>query len=85
MNNKAWINYFVDLGLVVGFVVCGITGIIKWPGLLKAFEVSRASIPISNITTMHDYSGALILMLAIVHVWLHLGWMISMTKRLFKR
>jgi hypothetical protein len=42
MNRKD-INYNIDMAMLLSFILCGITGIIKWPGLIHFFgtELSK--------------------------------------------
>jgi cytochrome b subunit of formate dehydrogenase len=85
MANKARINYWVDVGLVVAFVISFVTGIIKWPGLFRTLGLSYSGLPMLLISTLHDYSGLAMILLVLLHIILHFKWMISMTANLFRK
>jgi len=85
MVKKARINYWVDVGLVVAFVISLVTGIIKWPGLFRTLRLSYAGLPMNLISKAHDISGLAMGLLVLLHIILHFRWMINMTKNLFKR
>lgn len=85
MVKKARINYWVDVGLVVSFIISLITGIVKWPGLFRDLGLSYAGLPMNLISKAHDISGLAMGLLVLLHIILHFSWMINMTKNLFKR
>ena len=85
MATKARINYWVDVGLVIAFIVSMVTGIIKWPGLFRAIGLSHKALPMYEISTAHDISGLAMVVLVLLHIILHFKWMINMTKNIFKR
>jgi hypothetical protein len=74
-------NYAIDMLILVSFLVCAVTGFIKWPGFLGSLGLSSMVLPMRQITTLHDWSGLLMVTLIAVHFILHLGWLIAMTKR----
>ncbi|MFW9942492.1 MAG: DUF4405 domain-containing protein [Candidatus Thorarchaeota archaeon] len=77
------LNYFIDIGLLISFILVLITGILKSPLLNFTRTLNYTSF--SLLMTLHDWSGLFLLILAIFHVILHLKWMIAMTKRLFSK
>jgi hypothetical protein len=83
--NKSRINYWVDVGLVVAFIVSLVTGIIKWPGLFRALGLSYAALPMFLISKTHDISGLAMGVLVLLHLILHFNWMVLMTKNLFRK
>ena len=71
MNNLK-INYLINIGLTISFFVCFITGLIKWPGLIKIIGTSAYKIlHIENISLFHDWSGLVMGLLVLVHLVLH--------------
>lgn len=78
--NRAKLNYFVDLGLLVSFLLVFITGVIKFKnfGLYKSFNFA-------GINTIHDWSGIALGIFALLHLILHWNWIISMTKSFFNK
>lgn len=82
--NKTILNYWIDVGLAISFFICFITGLIKWPGLIKLIGVSTyRTLSFSNISMLHDWSGLIMGLLVLVHLVLHWGWIVVMTKRIF--
>jgi len=79
------VNYFIDLGMAVAFVLLFVTGIIKFPGLLPFLGISYAGLPMNQITMIHDRSGVVLGVLIIIHFLLHFKWMRAKTLSLFKR
>jgi hypothetical protein len=80
---RAWVKYWVDIGILISFIIAGITGIAKMPQLLPKLGLS-----ISTIITMswlHDWAGVAMVVLAAIHVALHWKWIVAMTKRLWVR
>ena len=78
---KLKINYIIDVAMLIAFFACGVTGILKLPGL---------AIPVSDgaflaITALHDWSGVVSLALILAHVVLHIKWFASATKTLFAK
>jgi hypothetical protein len=80
---RAWINYWIDAGLLVSFILAGVTGIIKLPVLLSKLNLSVGTIIFLSV--LHDWSGVVLVVLSGVHVVLHWNWIVAMTKRLWVR
>ncbi len=83
--DKAKLNYIVDLGLIVSFLAAFITGLIKFPGLLRSLGVETAGIPFREISRLHDWSGLVMGILVLVHIALNLSWLVAMTKKYLKK
>lgn len=82
--NKAKMNYFIDIGLGVSFFVCFITGLIKWPGLIKLIGTATyRNLNSKSISMLHDFSGLAMGILVIIHLILHWKWIVYMTKHIF--
>jgi hypothetical protein len=74
------ISYILNIILGISLLVVLITGIIKLP-LFDLYEHSRGGF-ISNV---HDISGVIFSILAIIHLLLHLKWYIAITKNFLKK
>jgi hypothetical protein len=79
--SKNFRNYIIDMAILATGVLCGITGIIKWPGLAASLGLSYQSLPMEPLTLIHDWSGLFMCIFAILHVIMHLKWLASMTKK----
>jgi len=78
-------KYIVDVGLAVSFLVVFITGVIKFPGILRSFGIHFSQLPMREISTAHDWAGLIMGILVFVHLVLNWGWIVAMTKRLFTK
>jgi uncharacterized protein DUF4405 len=84
--NRTKLNYWIDIGLAISFFTCFITGLIKWPGLVRIIGVSAyRTLHVKNISMLHDLSGLIMGLLVIIHLALHWKWIVAVTKSIFKR
>lgn len=82
--NKTILNYWIDVGLAISFFICFVTGLIKWPGLIKIIGVSvYRSLSFHNIGAWHNWSGLIMGLLVLVHLALHWSWIIGVSKKIF--
>lgn len=81
--NKPIINYFIDIGLGISFVLVAATGIMKFPGLVRTFRFVYNIIPAYYISRIHNLSGIIMTIFVLIHLILHLNWIVSMTKNIF--
>jgi hypothetical protein len=79
--NKAYLNYFIDLLMLIVGSIVAITGVLKLPILKFIYQ----TLNVRTITQLHDISGIIIIILVIIHLALHWNWIVSMTKSIFKR
>ena len=85
MNNLK-VNCWVNIGLMISFLVCFVTGLIKWPGLIKIIGTSWYGVlHVRNISLLHDWSGLIMGLLVLFHLVLNWNWMVMVTKKIFKR
>jgi hypothetical protein len=77
--NKAKLNYFVDILLMVAFLLVVVTGILKFPGWFGYLHL-----PWRSLNKIHDWSGIAMAVLVLIHIILHWSWIVSMTKRIFR-
>jgi hypothetical protein len=77
--NRAKLNYLIDLGLFITFILVALTGIIKFPlfGLGKIY--------FKNMHLIHDWSGIVLTALVLIHLILHWRVIKSMTKSFFRK
>lgn len=55
--------------LLIATIICVVTGLIKWPGLIPALGLTYRQVPLTLITDLHDWSGLCMTILAIAHIF----------------
>ncbi len=68
--------------LLITTIICAITGLVKWPGLITALGLTFRQVPMTQITSIHDWSGLLMAALAAIHVFQFRGMITRMTRGL---
>lgn len=79
---RTTINYWIDFGLLISFLIVFITGVLKLPELNLRFMYTF--IPGRTFAMIHDWSGLIMGALVVAHLILHWRWFVAMTKRHFK-
>jgi hypothetical protein len=82
--DRSKVIYVIDIGLIITFFTSFITGLIKFPGLLNTFGISQFSLPIPQLSVIHDWSGVTMGLLVLFHLILHFRWIAEMTKKIFR-
>ncbi len=88
--SKAMVNYIVDLIIAAAFVVASITGIVfllptSWIGISASGEPGMLGVSMAMWNTLHEWSALIMIGGAILHVVLHWRWVVTMTRRAFRR
>lgn len=78
--NKSQLKYLIDFGMGVSFLLCFITGLMKWP----TKTVGRME-PGFLVNFLHDYAGILLGLFVFIHLIINWSWVIHMTKKIFSR
>lgn len=74
--NKTQLKYYVDLGLGSMFIVCFITGLMKWPTkVIGGMGQHWAG------SLLHDFSGLFLGVFVFFHLLLNWDWIVCMTKK----
>lgn len=76
---RIFLKYLIDLGMLVTFILCFITGIIKFPGFLRFIGATRHVLPMRDLTLIHDWSGVVLGLLVLAHLVLNFRWILQMT------
>jgi hypothetical protein len=82
---RAQLKYFVDVGLAVSFILCFVTGVVKFPGFVRAIGATHRVLPMRDLTLIHDWTGVLMGLLVLAHLVLNYRWIITMTRQIFGR
>jgi hypothetical protein len=83
VTDKGRLNYFIDCGLIITFLLAFITGVIKIPELTRYFGDVFLIVSASTLSKIHDISGMVMGLLVLAHLVLHRRWIIVMTKSTF--
>ncbi len=78
-------KYIVDVGLLISFVACFFTGILKLPGFERFFHKASISLPMDQLSLIHDRSGVWLGVFVLIHLYLNRKWIASTTRKLLKR
>ena len=86
---KAKINYFIDLLLIIFFIINSITGLIIFfflpSGVRQGSYQEFLGIIKQNWLNVHNWSGILIILMVAIHLILHWNWIVCMTKSLIQK
>ena len=87
--NKAIINYLIDIALIILILIMIITGLARFPEFLGVLGINYAalasSLPIYQMRLIHDWAGLLFTILVIIHLVLNWKFIVSMTRKIFRR
>ncbi len=86
---KSKINYFIDLLILIFFVINSITGLIIFfflpTGVKRGGYQVFLGIIKQNWVIIHNWSGILLILLIAIHLILHWNWIVYMTKSLLQK
>jgi hypothetical protein len=80
--SRNYLNYTIDVAALVSGLLCAVTGIVKWPGLVYSLGLSYQSLPMEALTVVHYWTGLIMVVLLAIHLLLHAKWMAVMTGRI---
>jgi len=83
MRNQSVVNYYIDIGLAITFLITAVTGVFKMPFFFKYGLINYSKYPMLTINFLHDWVGMLMTALVLVHLVLHWRWIVTMTKKIF--
>ena len=76
-------KYWIDVGLLISFLLVTLTGIFKFPGIREHLGDLYEIIPRGPMSIIHDWSGIVLLILVGVHLIMNWCWIKSMTRYIF--
>jgi cytochrome b subunit of formate dehydrogenase len=79
------LKWLTDLGMGIAFAVCFITGLLKFSLLLQMTGLNNIVLPSALISDLHDWSGILLGLLVLFHLYLNRIWIAGMTKKVLGR
>ncbi|UCG70477.1 MAG: hypothetical protein JSV09_05535 [Thermoplasmata archaeon] len=81
---KVTLKYIIDIGLLITFSTTFITGLIKFSPLTRFLGVNPRTLPMYEISLLHDYGAIIMGFIILSHLLLNLNWISHMTKRHFR-
>ncbi len=72
----------VDLLMGIAFLVCFVTGLLKYTVLLQLSGLNQVVLPSAFLSDLHDQSGILLGLLVFIHLYLNRKWIIAMTGKI---
>ena len=67
--------------MLIAFLACGVTGVLKMPELYIAFGTETYA----NLSLVHDWTGVVAVVFVLIHVALHARWYYGLTKSILHR
>jgi len=83
--NRKMLNYWIDMGMAVSFLLVFVTGLLKYKRLLLWLADIRVYMPTYLITEIHKYAGAAIGVFVLIHLVLHFKWIAAVTRSIAGR
>jgi len=75
------LNWSVDLAMSSAFLICFVTGLLKFTILLRLTGLNGVILPSAFISDIHDWSGIILGLFVFIHLFLNRQWIISMTRK----
>ena len=75
------VKWLIDLLMGISFLVCFITGLLKYPVLLQLTGLNNVILPSALISDLHDWTGLLMGLFVFLHLVLNRRWIIATTKK----
>lgn len=85
MLKRKTVTQITTMFLLISTIICVVTGIIKWPGLITALGLTYRQVPLALITELHDWSGLCMMVFTALHVLQFKGMMRRMVHGLIQR
>ncbi|WP_292369380.1 DUF4405 domain-containing protein [Methanoregula sp. UBA64] len=82
MDAAIKIKWLTDLLLGISFVICMVTGLLKYSVLLQLTGLNNVVLPSALFTDLHDWSGLLMGFFVFLHLLLNRRWIIITTKKI---
>ncbi|MFA5745952.1 MAG: DUF4405 domain-containing protein [archaeon] len=87
--DKIKINYFIDVLLIISFIVVAITSLVIFfflpSGVRQAGYQTFLGLTKHSWGNIHTISGFAMIILSLIHLILHFKWLTTMSKTIFKK
>ena len=78
------LKYGIDVAMLFAFILCFVTGILKFPAVLHLIWGGARLSPLATLTRIHDLWGVILGILVFAHLVLNWNWMVAMSRRMVK-
>ncbi len=79
--NRQIVRWSIDIGLLITFVICVATGILKFTALMRMLGLTGLIFPLAFLSDVHDWAGIALILLVGVHLSMNRAWIVSITKK----
>ncbi len=79
--HRVILKYAIDLGLLVSFILCFVTGVLKFPSVLHLIWGGGRLNVLEPLTVIHDFSGIILGVLVLAHLVMSYRWIVVMTRK----
>ncbi len=79
---KEHLKIFVITVLTIAFFLIMVTGIIKFLFLQPWLGLTDIVLPFAQISFIHDWTGLILILFILIHMYLNLGWFTKTIKKL---
>jgi hypothetical protein len=76
------VKWLIDLLMGISFLVCLVTGLLKYSVLLQLTGLNNVVLPAALISDLHDWTGLLMGFFVFLHLLINRRWIISTTKKI---
>jgi hypothetical protein len=76
------VKWLIDLLMGISFLVCLVTGLLKYSVLLQLTGLNNVVLPAALISDLHDWTGLLMGLFVFLHLLINRRWIISTTKKI---
>jgi hypothetical protein len=78
-------RYCLNVLMGLSFISLFVTGVLKFPQFRLAFILHSWHLPWLVISRIHDWSGLILGVLILTHLWLNHRWFVARTKAIFQK
>lgn len=75
------VKWWVDLAMGMVFLVCAVTGFLKFMVLMRFSGFTDIVLPMALMSDIHDRAGMALILLVALHLYLNRVWILSMTRK----
>jgi hypothetical protein len=81
MDAAIKVKWLIDLLMGISFLICFVTGLLKYQDLLQVTGLNNVVLPFALISDLHDWTGLLMGFFVFLHLVLNRHWILATTKK----